>query len=188
MSALFSDCFPLKRDRVHEVQGAAATSFAAIAAAQHDGALVWCQEAWRAEGLNPQGLAGFLDPERLLIAKAKDQSQLLAIAEESLRDGAVSLVVMELSKPLNLTAGRRLQLAAKTGHSRGLCLIGEGQGSSAAETRWHCGPKFGAQGSAQNWTEQRWSLIKNKSGILGTWDVRWDWSARRLRLVSAARE
>ncbi len=192
MSADFSHCFPLKRDRVHEVQGAGATSFAAIAATQREGALVWCLEAWRSETLNPQGLAGFLDPARVLIAKARDHKELLAIAEESLRDGAVSLVVMELGKPLDLTAGRRLQLAAKTGHSTGLCLIAQGHGSNAAETRWYCGPEPGseisAQGHAQDWTRQRWSLIKNKSGILGAWNVRWDWSTRRLRLVSAARE
>ncbi len=184
MSNDLPTAFPIKRGRVHEAQGPGALSFAAIAAGFADGEALWCQESWRSEQLNPQGLRCFADPDRVLLAKAQDQTELLAIAEETLRDGAVSLVIMELSKPLNLTAGRRLQLAAKTGRSTGLCLIAEGAGSSAAETRWHCQPTF----DTQDWTGHRWSLIKNKSGILGAWYVRWDWAARRLRVVSSASE
>ncbi len=176
--------FPIKRGRVHEAQGPGAWSFAAISAGLMDGVTLWCQESWHSEQLNPQGLLGFVDPASVLLAKARDQAELLAIAEESLRDGAVSLVVMELSRPLNLTAGRRLQLAAKTGRSTGLCLIADAAGSAAAETRWRCDPAF----DAKDWTRQRWSLTKNKSGILGAWDVRWNWAARRLCVVSSVRE
>lgn len=196
--------FPIKRGRVHEAQGPGALGFAAISAGMVGGTALWCQESWRSEQLNPQGLSGFADPGQMLLAKAHDQAELLAIAEESLRNGAVSLVIMELSKPLNLTAGRRLQLAAKTGRSTGLCLIAEGAGSSAAESRWHCQPAYDTPASdtpafdtpafdtpafdTQDWTRNRWSLIKNKSGILGAWHVRWDWAARRLRVVSSVSE
>ena len=91
---------------------------------------------------------------------------------------------MELNAPLDLTAGRRLQLAAKTGRSLGIALIPEGMGSNAAETRWQCAPVFDPQDS----TLQRWELIKNKSGTLGVWNVRWSASSRRINVVSEARK
>lgn len=122
------------------------------------------------------------DPGKLLLASARDQTGVLAVAEEALRSAAVSLVVMELDKPLGLTAGRRLQLAAEAGKTTGLCIIPEGSGSNAAETRWHCTPVFDPDDS----TLQRWQLTKNKSGTLGDWDVRWDAETRRIIMVSEA--
>jgi len=154
---------------------------AAVAAAQVSG-LLWLRESWRPELINPLGLADYFDPARLLLAQTRDQTDTLAVAEESLRDGALPLVVIELSAPLSLTAGRRLQLAAKDGKTTGLCLIPEGMGSNAAETRWHCAPVFDPSDS----TLMRWEIIKNKSGTLGAWHVRWNRASRRLDLVSPA--
>jgi protein ImuA len=91
------------------------------------------------------------------------------------------LVVFQLKDSLSLTAGRRLQLAAKAGKSTGLALISEGQGSNAAETRWRCAPVFDAEDS----TLQSWELIKNKSGTLSVWHVRWNATSRRLHVVPA---
>jgi len=154
---------------------------AAVAAAQVSG-LLWLRESWRPELINPLGLADYFDPARLLLAQTRDQTDTLAVAEESLRDGALPLVVIVLSAPLSLTAGRRLQLAAKDGKTTGLCLIPEGMGSNAAETRWHCAPVFDPSDS----TLMRWEIIKNKSGTLGAWHVRWNRASRRLDLVSPA--
>ena len=81
-----------------------------------------------------------------------------------------------------------MQLAAQAGHTTGLCLIPEGMGSNAAETRWHCSPVFDPTGGAADSTLQCWELIKNKSGTLGAWHVRWDAAARRLYVVSPAGE
>jgi protein ImuA len=114
------------------------------------------------------------------LANVADHIDMLAVAEEALRSGSVSLVVMELSKPLGLTAGRRLQLAAEAGKSTALSIIPEGMGSNAAETRWQCAPVFDVRDS----TLQHWKLIKNKSGTLGSWDVRWDAQARHINVVS----
>lgn len=182
MSFEFGSTFPLRAGRVHEVCGPGSAGFAAITCARMEGHLFWLREGWREERLNPVGLARFVDPHRLLVAEARNQVDVLASAEEALRDGSVGFVILELSQPLGLTEGRRLQLAAKAGKSTGLCLIPEGMGSNAAETRWHATPLYDPKGGDS--TLMRWSLIKNKSGTLGAWDVRWDHATRRLSVVS----
>ena len=141
---------------------------------------MWVRGGWDATQINPNGFAQFIDPSELTFCNTKNQPQTLAVAEESLRAGAVSLVVMTLDKPLGLTEGRRLQLAARDGQSTGLAIISDGMGSNAAETRWHCAPVFGAEDS----TLLKWELIKNKSGTLGNWHVRWNAASRRLIVVS----
>ena len=180
MTRDLTSVYPLKPDRMHEVCGAGALFFGATLAAQSEGAFVWVKERWQTQQLNPVGLSEFFRPERLLIASAKDQNEVLAVAEECLRSRAVPLVVMELTRELDLTAGRRLQLAAKTGKSIGLAIIPDGMGSNAAETRWHCRPLYDPQDS----TGQQWKLIKNKSGTKGIWNVRWSASSHRINVVS----
>lgn len=188
MTPDFAKSFPLRRARVHEVCGPSAASFATVCAAGLHGPVLWIREGWRPETLNPLGLALFFDPAKVLIAQVKDQSEGLAVAEEALRDGSTPLVVQEISQPMGLIQGRRLQLSAKTGKSTGLCIIPDGMGSNAAESRWHCTPIFDPFSAPGDSTLQRWELIKNKSGTLGSWHVRWDAAARRLNLVSTARE
>nr|WP_299847657.1 hypothetical protein [uncultured Roseovarius sp.] len=182
MTGSLSTVYPLKPDRMHEVCGPAAPSFAAVFAAQADAPFLWIREAWRTEQLLPAGFIDFFSPNNLLIASAKNLTEVLAVAEESLRSSVVPLVIMELSQPLNLTTGRRLQLAAKAGKSTALAIIPEGMGSNTAETRWHCRPLFDPADS----TLQCWKLIKNKSGTLGVWNVRWSSSSRRINVVSEA--
>lgn len=177
--------FPLLPSRVHEVCGPGSVAFAALAARRLPPVL-WLREAWLPETLNPLGLAPMLDPAGLLLAQTKNQTDSLAGAEEALKDGSVALVVVEITRPLDLREGRRLQLAAKAGQSTGLCLIPEGMGSNAAETRWRCAPVFDA--ATPDSTLMRWELIKNKKGTLGTWHVRWDSASHRLDVVSPVAE
>lgn len=193
-SGLFARAYPLRPARVHEVCGAGATAFAAVTCARaRAGALIWIREDWTSERLNPLGLAQFFDPSRLLLANARHATDALAVAEEALRDAAVALVLLEVSRPLDLRQGRRLQLAAQTGGGTGLCLIPEGMGSNAAETRWRATPRAardgrdgdgdGGMAAAGDSTLLRWALIKNKSGTLGAWDVRWNAKTYRLDVV-----
>lgn len=177
--------FPLRPSRVHEVCGPGSLAFAALATRRFSPVL-WVCETWQRETLNPLGLARFLDPAGVLLARTKNQSDSLAVAEEALKDGAVAFVVMEITRPLDLREGRRLQLAAKAGQTTGLCLIPEGMGSNAAETRWRCAPVFDA--AASDSTLMRWELIKNKSGTLSLWHVRWDAASHRLDVVSPVAE
>lgn len=188
MTIPFDHCFPLRRARVHEAYGPGALGFAAVVCAGTDGSVIWVREAWRHEQLNPVGLSRFFDPARLLLAHAPSQTDALAVAEDALRDGSVPLVVIELSQPIGLTEGRRLQLAAKAGKSTGLCLIGHDMGSNAAETRWHTAPltDIAPNFTAEDSTLMRWEIKKNKSGTLGVWDVRWTHSTYRLDVVSPA--
>ncbi len=172
--------YPLKPARMHEVCGPSALSFAVVHAANMSGTALWVKERWCPEQLNPIGLVDILCPENLITASTKNQTETLAVAEEALRSGAASLVVMELNAALDLIAGRRLQLAAKTGSAMGIAVISDGMGSNAAETRWRCSPIFDPKDS----TLQRWELIKNKSGTLGVWNVRWSASSRRINVVS----
>lgn len=184
--------FPLSKGRTHEVCGAGAYGFAFSLAAHLDGNFLWIRETWEPTQLNPNGITAFLDPSKILLGHTKDQLESLAVAEEALRSGALPLVVIALSKPIGLTEGRRLQLAARDGKSVGLAIIPEGMGSNAAETRWQCRPAFSPNmspdASAYDSTLNRWELIKNKSGTLGVWHVRWDTASRRLDLVSASGE
>jgi len=184
MMSDLSDHFPLRRGRTHEVFGPGALGFAFALAGQMGGPVLWIVEAWRSDQINPVGFSLYLDVEKLLLARAGNPDEVLAVAEEALRSGAVTLVVLEVSQPLSLIAGRRLQLAAEAGKATGLCIIPEGMGSNAAQTRWHCAPLFDPQDS----TLQRWALKKNKSGTLSLWDVRWDAQTRRIIVVSKAGE
>lgn len=186
MGIPFDQCFPLRSARVHEVYGPGARGFAAVCCARTDRPVIWVREGWQHEQLNPVGLGRFFDPARLLIAKAPSQIDALAVTEEALRDGSVPLVVVELSQPIGLTEGRRLQLAAKQGKATGLCLIPENMGSNAAETRWLAAPVNDPvpDSASEDSTLMRWDLKKNKSGTLGVWDVRWTHAAHRLDVVS----
>ncbi|TMV93526.1 hypothetical protein FGG78_04170 [Thioclava sp. BHET1] len=181
----FSSVFPLRPGRVHEVYGAGAMAFSAMAAAAASGPVLWIRESWQEGGLHPVGFAQILDPARVLLARSAHQIDSLAVAEEALRDGVVPCVLIEVTRALNLREGRRLQLAAKAGRATGLCLIPEGMGSNAAETRWHARPKFDPE--SEDSTLMCWEIKKNKSGTIGAWDVRWSHQARRVHVVSPVR-
>ncbi len=152
--------------RVHEATGPGRRAFAAALAGRLAGPVLWVQEAREAGRLCPQGLLSFMDPARLILARPAGARAVLQVAEEALRSGAAPLVVAELAEAPDLTASRRLQLAAGTGHCRGLCLVPEGRvRANAVETRWRCAPLPG--GGAR----QLWELIKNRRGPLGNWEV-----------------
>ena len=132
------------------------------------------------EVLNPIGLQTYCDPDRILIGKCGNAVDVLAMTEEALRSGAVSLVIAELTKPLTLTAGRRLQLAAEAGSSTGLMIVRNGMGSNATQTRWCITPTYSPDDS----TRMKWELKKNKSGTLRDWRVLWNDEAHRISVVS----
>lgn len=174
--------FPLIPARVHEASGPGATAFAVMLSAQSHGQVLWIAESWLPEALSPAGLSGILDPARLILARTKDQTDSLAVAEEAMKDGAIPFVIIEITRPLDLREGRRLQLAARAGQATGLCLIPEGMGSNAAETRWLCHPVHDPE--KPDSTRMSWQLIKNKRGTTGVWHVRWDASTHRIDVVS----
>ncbi len=179
-----SSVFPLRQSRAHEVCGAGAFVFATILAGMSAGPVIWISQSHLPESLHPEGMAAFCDPSRLIFSKGKTHIDSLWMAEEALRSGATPFVVTLLDQQIGLTEGRRLQLASEAGKSTGLFILPEGMGSNAAETRWRCNPHFDANFAIADSTLHRWQIIKNKSGTLGDWVVRWDEQARRVIVVS----
>jgi len=170
MSNAFPDPTLLAKARTYEASGQGRRTFALALAGLLEGAVLWIHDSREEAQLYPPGLATFLDPARLILARPTGALPILQVMEEALRSGAVSLVVAELREAPDLTESRRLQLAAGTGGGRGLCLVPEGGlRSNATETRWMCNPLPGL-GDAQ----QHWEIVKNKKGRLGRWRVRWD--------------
>lgn len=171
--------------RVHEVSGPSAPAFALIQASQTKGPIFWIRPSWQIEQILPDGLHGILPPASVITIETAHEADSLAAAEEALKDGSTPFVMIEITKPLTLREGRRLQLAARAGGSTGLCLIPEGMGSNAAETRWHCAPVFDPDRADS--TLMQWEIIKNKRGTIGAWHVRWNGKAHRLDVVSPVR-
>lgn len=174
--------FPLEQARVHEVCGPTAVTFALISAAISVGPVLWVRRASCGEALCPHGLSAFIEVSDLFVAHAETHADSLSVAEEALRCGAMSMVVVEVTKALDLREGRRLQLAAREGQTRGLCIIPDGMGANTAETRWHVQPLFDPE--CQDSTLMRWELKKNKKGTVGVWHVRWAPKTRGLHVVS----
>lgn len=169
--------------RVHEVEGRGRIGFALFQAVRLTGPIFWIVLAHDRDrpmpGALPDGVA-----ERLHFIEARNEADLLWAVEEALRARPVSLVIAAPEKPISLTAGRRLQLAAEAGGTIGLMLIQEGKGSNAAETRWKCDPLPSPPDS----TRHRWILNKNKRGTTGLYDVSWNGATAAVHLVPQAGE
>lgn len=82
------------------------------------------------------GLLPYVDPSRLLLIEADSPEQVLWTMEEGLRSGVAAAVLGEV-KSADLTATRRLQLAAEASATPALLLRLPGAlRTSAALTRW----------------------------------------------------
>jgi protein ImuA len=138
----------LRLDALHEAAAGtgdmaddcAATLFMAGIAARAWGPVLWVV---RRRDLFAPGLAQVgLDHKRLIYAEARDDAELLAVMEEGLRHRGLGAVIGE-AKRADMTATRRLQLAAEGGRTIALLMkrhAREGQDPiampSAAVTRW----------------------------------------------------
>lgn len=171
----------LTQQRMHEACGVGRFAFAAMRASSGDTPIVWIVCPRSTTSLCPPGFARFFNPMRLIVMQPPKPKEVLWCMEETLRSGP-AFVVADLETPTNLTQSRRLQLAAQSGGSTGLCLIPEGPVNNAAETRWRSSPLPCASDS----TLYHWELIKNKKGILNSCIICWDDESRSVRMVSAS--
>jgi protein ImuA len=114
----------LRRGAVHEIAGIAASGFAAMAAGRMEGPVLWCVDQYARGHLYGPGLVSFgLAPNRLVVACCANRTDMLWAMEEGLRTPGLAAVVGEPGGTVDLTASRRLQLAAETGGALGLVLV-----------------------------------------------------------------
>jgi len=121
-----------------------------------------------APGLEQVGLG----PDRLLYAQGRKDSEILALAEDGLRDGSLACVIAEV-KAADQTATRRLQLAATDGgtpmllyrrhRSRDRCPLEQ---PSSAMTRWRVGCAPSERLPYAGVGRARWSveLVRQRNG------------------------
>lgn len=179
-----TDPLGLRSARVHEAEGRGRRAFALFQAARHPGPLVWILPAHVPELPMLRGLPDGVGA-RLHMIRPEGEVDLLWCVEETLRSAPIALVIAEPEKPLSLTAGRRLQLAAEAGRTTGLMLTRKDAGSNATETRWLCEPMASAKPDS---TLHAWHLTKNKKGTSGDWIVDWNGASAHVHMVSEARE
>jgi protein ImuA len=174
------------------LQGGAATGFAMALAARTLGGrsqAVWIQPdftvieagALYGPGLDLMGLP----MGRLVILRVPRPRDALWAMEEALKCRAVGAVVAELAREeADLTATRRLALAARAGGGLGLILHPNVASDSlpfcnhptTAMTRWEVASargerdRFGGLGP----TTFALSLVKNRRGRTGQWRLSWD--------------
>lgn len=165
-------------DALHEIAAGtpdladdcAATLFMAGIAARAWGPVLWVvrRHDLFAPGLSQSGLSA----NRLIYAEAADDAEMLAIMEEGLRHRGLGAVIGE-AKRADMTATRRLQLAAEGGRTIALLMkrhIRETSDPlrlpSAAVTRWRvtCAPS--APLPVQGVGRARWmlDLVRQKGG------------------------
>ncbi len=183
---------------LHEIQGGAAAWFALHLLSrcfrpksEMDGFVLWCVQEGRRDHLYGPGLwqAG-VDPHRVAVAVCRDREEFLWTVEEGLKSGSVMAVVAQMGKagvvgkaggvgkngstekPLDLTASRRLQLAAEAGGGLGFVVSATPVlGSSAAVSRWVVEPDQAVlEDDGDCW---RVSLARLRGGFIPTtgWQV-----------------
>jgi protein ImuA len=141
-------------------------------------------------GLDQFGLAA----ERLLIARVARPVDALFAMEEALKCRALAAVVAEFGAAPDLTATRRLALAARDGGGIGLMLRHRPDDApSAAHTRWQvaAAPSLPDEFGGLGRTAFSLSLTRNRRGPCGAWTLTWDhhehaFSALSLGVAAAA--
>ena len=171
----------LRRGCLHELHGAprqgAALGFATALLARlmaPAGHAVWIgpKSDLYAPGLMALGLAA----ERLIVVRARRRAALWAL-EEALRSPGLAAALAEVER-LDLTASRRLQLAAEANGVTALLLrppLERAAGASAAVTRWRISalPGAAAGGRALGPPAWRVELFRCRGGRTGVWQVGW---------------
>lgn len=129
--------------------------------------------------LHAAGLAAYgLTPDRLIAVRATRAADLLWAMEEALRCRGLAAVLGEAAA-LDLTASRRLQLAAEAGGVTGLLLRLDPRHAPAgtAVTRWRiaAAPSEASAEDGPGVGPERWrvELLRCRGGRPGAWTLEW---------------
>lgn len=162
---------------MHEVAGAAAHGFALRLMARTSGPVMWVHPSrsrWALYGPGLARLGGAL-AARLIVVRTRTREEGLWAAEEGLRSGALDALALEPDGPIDLTASRRLQLAAETGATFGLLLTGVLSGGTAAPSavasRWRVDPAPADVSGPISIPRWRVALTRRRNGGAGAWEV-----------------
>ncbi len=187
----------LARAGVHEIFAGqmfdepSAASFAVGLALRASGAkpVIWVRQDFvglemgeiYAPGLAELGLS----PDRLILVKARDGPAVLRAGEEAARCPPLGAVIIEPwgnPKTLNLSASRRLALAAaRSNLPLFMVRAGGTPGPSAALTRWsvRAHPSVALEADAPGHPAYSARLLRDRAGLSGrNWIVEWDRDAR----------
>jgi protein ImuA len=183
----------LQKGALHEVfagdgHGIAAVGFAMALAARMSGKkpLLWIRQDYAALEYGELAGSGCLELGRaardVLLLRVADAKDGLRATGDALSCASLGAVVFEISgtpKLLDLTASRRLTLAAAAkGVSVFLARLDARPDTSAAETRWHvrAAPSSPSDDGAKDWGQPRFdaALVRNRHGSLGHWTMEWD--------------
>ena len=170
--------------------GAAPAFLAATVLGREGKAVLWVMSR---EDLFPAGIAGGLDPDRILFVETGREDEVLPVVEEGLRHRGLAVVVAEVEQ-MTLRSSRRLQLAAE-GSGVPAVVIRRSRGikapdlhGTASTTRWRLSPAPSAPlGGVPGVGAPRWrlELLRCRGGRPGCWMVEVSLETGGLRLVAA---
>lgn len=186
----------LLRGRVHELltgedEGGVSAGFAGILAQRFPGATLWLREAAverQSGALHAPGLAHLgLDPGKLIVGRLPDAMGAFRAAVDALRCPTLGAVIVEVKgdpRSLDLTASRRMSLAAETSGVTALLIKAGGLAlPSAAQTRWRvsAAPSLPLAANAPGNPAWDIELLRQRSRAGGgRWRVEWDREQARL--------
>ena len=163
-------------------------TLAGIATATRGGTIVWPLGKRAGEFGAPYGPGlkhlGF-DPASILFIRCNTREDVLWAMEEALRIGGIGAVVGTRPKRTDLTASRRLQLAAEASATPIFLLrTYRDDAPSAAATRWRVRPYRAMRDRFGFFSNPRWhvALDRVRGGRTGEWVVEWNHDALCLRL------
>lgn len=170
----------------HSGEEAAASGFAlalARRALRPHAWLLWVRQDFSAREAGEIHAAGLLelniDPARVVMVCTSDAKATLRAGAEGLACKGVGAVLLEPwgeARTFNLTASRRLTLAARQHGVTAIALrFGANPTPSAAETRWlvRAAPSLPSE---EDWGKPRFdaALVRNRHGTGGQWVMEWD--------------
>ncbi len=160
-----------------------------LKALEGNGIVLWCRQSHGPHDfgwLYGPGLAAFgFVPDRLLMVTSPKPADVLWVLEEALRSRSLAAIVGEVGPALDLTATRRLQLAAEAIATPVFLLRPpHACDASAASTRWSIAAE---QKPVQAWQNPRWQadLVRCRGGRPHHWFLEWDHATHCFSMAAA---